>query len=88
MRGEVSPGDLFTTFPTSRARIEGSARIFSGEYRVGRAENTLELRPEAAQTNESINNVNADDKLEYMGADAEIHDQHALPHHYTPEEVE
>ena len=89
VRGEVNPGDLFTKFLSSRERIESLVRLFSCEYRGGRAESAPQLRREVNHVDSILTNIHDDhDRFGYDGPDAEMHDEHVLPHHYESKDLE
>ena len=71
VRGEVNPGDLFTKFLTSRERVEALVRLFSCEYRHGRAASAPQLRTQVEYIVDDIQAVNVDqDKFHYDGPEA------------------
>ena len=63
--------------------------MFSCEYRGGRAGSAPQLRTQTEDNGDGVHAVSVDqEKFQYDGPEAEMHDPHVLPHHYPDEDLE
>ena len=88
VRGEVNPADLFTRYLLSREKSEHLAKLFSCEYRGGRAASAPMLRTQGALVDMSAATPVYHADFEAYTREAALHDPHVLPHHYSSSDVE
>ena len=81
----MNPADLFTKHLPSREKVEGLVKLFSCEYRSGRAAIAPQLRRLQVEDSENIVGKIED---EAFVDEAHAHDPSVLPHHYTAHEID
>ena len=91
VRGEANPGDLFTKHSLSRERIETLVKLFSCEFRGGRAASAPQLRRQGTLNDHGVcvvamsgGTINEDDSV----PEARLHDPGVLPHHYSDNDID
>lgn len=91
VRGEVNPADLFTKHLTSQERIGSLVKLFSCDYRGGRAASAPQLRAQgSAAPTALIAPVEAPSGEVPDGdlREAALHDPELLLHHYSDDDID
>ena len=80
VHGKVNPADLFTKHLLGRDRVEALIKLFSCQYREGRAASAPKLkRKEGTSVHVCEAHVGHDGEEE----EGPMHDPELLPHHYS-----
>ena len=83
--GDTNPADLFSKHLPSRQKLEDRVRLFSCEYRSGRAASAPQLRRQDVNDN---HDTMAQFDSDCFEDEARAHDPSVLPHHDAPHELD
>ena len=94
VRGDLNPADLFTKYLPSGEKINNLVRLFSCEYRGGRAEAAPQLR--RVDGHDGVHAMGEFEEERFVGefvvgngdVEAKAHDPSVLPHHYGNDDID